>query len=212
MRHQLGGDEEAHLRRRGVEREHGGERQREQRHLVAEHRDRLRGPELQELGLAEERRRLGGRRRRSLIRQTHARLMLMSPLMERAFSSTSGPSSVSSVPPDSRSQLGRGVARERLCVDQEPRPLGDPDLDVARGRVDPYVAGYHAVDRDVARGRVHVGALRRLVDPDVARGRVDLGPADVVEPTSPDAALTPASPDTSSNSTSPDATLTSSSE
>ena len=58
MREQLGRDEEAHLRRRRVQGEDGHEREREQGDLVADLRDRLRGPELQELGLAEERRRL----------------------------------------------------------------------------------------------------------------------------------------------------------
>ncbi len=53
VRHQLRGDEEAHLGRGRVQREDGDEREGQQRDLVAEHGDRLRRPELPELGLPE---------------------------------------------------------------------------------------------------------------------------------------------------------------
>ena len=56
VRQQPRGREQAHLRRRGIEDQHRDDRQRQVRHLVPEHADRLPDPEQPELALAKERR------------------------------------------------------------------------------------------------------------------------------------------------------------
>src|SRR5262249_52927383 len=56
VRPELSGTEEAHLARAGVEEQEGGERQRDDRDLIAEEGDRLPDPERAELALAQERR------------------------------------------------------------------------------------------------------------------------------------------------------------
>jgi hypothetical protein len=50
-RHQVGGDQVAHLGRPRVQRQHRHQRQRQRRHLVAHQRDRLRHPEAAERGV-----------------------------------------------------------------------------------------------------------------------------------------------------------------
>jgi hypothetical protein len=57
--HELGRREQAHLRRGRVQSQNRYERERKQRHLVAELGDRLRRPQLQELPLPQQRRRFG---------------------------------------------------------------------------------------------------------------------------------------------------------
>ncbi len=54
VRRQAGGAEQAHLRRRRVERQHGEEREREQCDLVAEDRDRLAAPQPHEVAVPPE--------------------------------------------------------------------------------------------------------------------------------------------------------------
>ena len=106
--------------------------------------------------------------------------MLMSPLMERAFSSTSLDLVGLGRAAGLEVQLGRGVTRERAST-QSRDPVAIPTSMSPEAGVDPDVARGDAADRDVARRGVHVGSLFRLVDLDVAGGRVDLGGAHMLQ-------------------------------
>src|SRR5438552_1678698 len=107
VREQLCSAEEAHLRGARVQREHPDERQRDQRNLVAEERDRLADPEAAEVAQLERRRQpdQAPRRRGDQPRLTHARTTSTSPLIEAARSSTSGASSAGCSSPSSSSEL-----------------------------------------------------------------------------------------------------------
>src|SRR5262249_5578686 len=109
-----GGRQEAHLRRGRIEDEHGDERQRDQGDLVAEQRDRLSREESAEgRVLAEERRE----------EPPHARVMRMSPLIEVAFSSTSGPSVVVSTPSTSKSEVVSPLSERASTWNLEPAAI-----------------------------------------------------------------------------------------
>ena len=122
------------LERRRVQREHGGQRNRERADLVAEDGDRLARPEPDEGRLPGKRRlgrRLRGRPRCFGGYGHQARRIAMSPLMAVALISTSGPSPSDGASVISSSELVSPLIERR--VDEDLRALLDGDLDVPGG-------------------------------------------------------------------------------